>query len=807
LISLLSNWRPGPKPQESEIFPYHEEFKKLLLSIENMTKSLTTVSVSMRKTSKISITVFEPPSDQLPILDMCRRQWFNIGKVPMSRSQMSSHWLSVVTKYKFIDPTPGIIGMRNTCKNLNCSVMELKGFLEGMNLRARDIQLQDTEAKGKDIVHVLTRIYWPNKQIRYVKDDSDLEAKILRSQLLSISTYWQVQSYLSHMSREVIKDSKVLTQSMSALPNSLKKIKIMHDFLVSGDKDLCIRRIEFLKIGVLGFFSKRQGGYGTTRIGEGIWRGKICGSDCEISMEKNVCTRIRVKFISDSRSFGINLANLLSEFGLSNGLECKSDLYLSAGGRMSTTDMNYKNFRIWIDADMESMILSDLMSLEWDVELALNQNLRLVVYDSKSSRVEKLTILSDSLTSRDWLPGHSISLSDHVLDRWAKGISCPTTVLEDFTLHKFPLSRSDFSRRSWKRPETTHPWDYNKFKSQLIQYMNPKFKPIKKDSDEPSSEDLPDFDSFRSMITMTSLNYDVTSIVQEALESWADILEEEDSTQLPVISDIDESRISHLVKMFQGVEDEHEIFVDDIDMRRTMPSAQQFFSSLESLCQTQCGCNMKDLVTKLSDQVNPKVNGLMGKIMSIILDRWVYDSELEGMQDASRWESESIALSDSLIAEEDLMNVPDELLEINIKSLENEMSESSGVVLASLTSTLNRYLRVKMMRQERLERRESQVMLRDDYLISKVYELLDRLLIDPDEYPKSQKHWPLIFSDSLAQFVSSLVENKSMSILESQRFNVSLLLANVTPKLRELVEMYTDHKFKNDPLHKNLDIT
>jgi len=434
-------------------------------------------------------------------------------------------------------------------------------------------------------------------------------------------------------------------------------------------------------------------------------------------------------------------------------------------------------------------VTSDLLGLDWDVEIAPNQNLRLVIYDSRQSRVEKLTILSDSLTSRDWTPGSLDNMSDHLLKYWAEGTSCPTNILDEFVLMKFPLSRSEFVKRAWKRPETTHPWDLNKFRTQLMLYMSPKLREFKEV--EEAKLDPKEFDAFKSMISASSLNLDISAMVGQALTSWADIMEEEDEGNgLPIINGVDEDRISHLVKLFSGVQDEPEILFEDKDFRRTMPSSQQFFSSLELLCNTQQGCSLEMLVAESTEKINMKVKGVLGKVVSIILDRWVYDSDIDGMRDASRWESESIAVSDSIIAEEDLASIPSDLIDSNIETIEKELVTADGVVRASLMSTLNRYMRVKMMRSSKEE--ASDRISKEDFIKDTVKVMLESGKLDKEDYPRSTKHWALLFSDALSQFVSKMLDRKEISSLESQRFLVSIRISVLSTKFRELVSLFQD---------------
>jgi len=696
------------------------------------------------------------------------------------------HWVYITNRFPFISKTLGLAGMRETASNLNCSIVTLKSFLESLELRAREIKLQDTEARSKDILHTISRIYWPQTQIRYSKEMDEINAKQLRSQLFSISSYWYNSSSLTGLCKDVLKSSSLLKQSATSLPNSLKKLKIMRDFLVGEDKLKILTRIEQLKIGVLGFFTKRQGGYGKDREGVGEWRGRVCGSDCVISMEKNtttkknMCKMITIKSIGDSRSLGINLANLMKEFNLCGDVNQKADYYMTPSGRLTTRDKSEGNFCITINRDLESIIISELDKMVWDVELAQNQNLRLCIYDARTAIMEKLTILSDSLTSRDWCPNSQVDCNDLMLSRWSLGNLCSTEMMEQTMLKPFPKTRMEFMRGAWKKFEFTHPWDLLKFRSQLSAFINPRAV-LLEDNEESFTLSGDEFKKFKEMASGLWTTSDILSQTQEFLTDWA--AEVEESTDLlPIMSGLGSnmSNMDELISMFSTVEGSDEEYLFSLDRKLYMPSAPQFFSSLEVMSQLQTNKTLKELWKWTSSQVSVKFKGTLGKIMSILTGIWMYDTDLEGEEESSKWEADSIALTESILEDQDLMQRPLAIIETMIDELETEIQHSDGVVRASLINSLERYLRTRMLKISMLSDESTEQELKDDYIINAVNQLpIYSHLFSDDQHMKIK-----YFCTQLDLFFLNKVSKKLISNLEYQRIIASTKEVFVTPILR-----------------------
>jgi hypothetical protein len=791
LINLLEAHETKISKSESKkqlahkIFPLHDEFGTLLASILRVSDRLTTTDTNLRKTSKHKLIVFEPPIDDLPILDMCKRQWFNLGKVPLSRGQFNSHWVRLTTKFPFIDSTAGIEGLRKTCSNLRCSVVELKSFVEGLSLRSREVVLQDTEAKGSDISHVLSRIYWPGKQIRLDKIDPEMNAKFLRSQLFSLSTYWSTHESKIQVIKTLLMENELLMLETKHVPNSVKRIKIMRDFLDGHDRLTLLTRIETFKMGVMGFFSRRQGGYGKSREGLGIWRGKICGSSTEIRAYGNECSTIRVKHVSDTRSYGLTLANLLKEFNYHNGSKKQSDLFLYPSGRFSATDKNESNFRLMIDPELPEVLYADMETMFWDIDLAPNNNLKLVIHDSREGRVEKLTVLSDKLTSSDWIPEAPVKTPDLTLESWSVGKPVPTYQLETSVLSRFPKSRGEFMTGNWKI-EDQDSLKLSEFKVQLLNYIRPKIKKHVDKRDEEMTFGDKEFDNFKSLIggiSMGSSSLDLGKTIEKF--SWAEDEESNDKNVI-TINDFEIGAIDDLIKMFQHVEGETESFMDEIDRRIVMPTIQNFFSPLDALCQIHFGCNMKEFISANSDKVNLRVKGILGKIFSLVMDRWVVFLDIPGEDTATQWEVASTNLSQSILGDQDLVNLPLDTIESNIHQLESTITTCKGVVKQSMLNSLDRYLRLKEMKRDAT----SNVINGDKTTMMKdiIVKLIEMNLVDGSNFPKKTTFWPMIFNSQLEEDLTLRKGINDISNLEYQRYMMSIRDMNLDTRYVELIE-------------------
>jgi len=773
LLQMLdeNNCKMQPKAREEDIFPLSNEFSVLYSSILKMTSSMATIDMKLRKVSKTTLIVFEPPSDQLPIVDLCKRKWLNIGKLPLSRRQADAHWVSARERFPFISSKEGLEGMRETADNLGCSLVELKPFLESLNLRSREIKLQDTEARGKDALHIMSRIYWPNTQVRHIREGDEVEARKLRSKLLSVSTYWQCSTSLSEFCKELLMNDELLSRSPSKMPNSLRKLKIMRDFLQGESRMNLLKRIEHLKIGVLGAFTRRQTGYGNTREGYGVWRGRVCGIDCEIIMTGNTCSKITLKALGDSRSLGLNLIGLLKEFSSSpSKIDNKSDYYLSPSGRITVHDNSEQLFNIYIDREMEESILTEIELLEWDVHLANNQNLRLIVRDNRGMKTEVLTILSDNLNSRDWTPDAEVNLDDTMLRKWSLGTMCTSELIESNLLNNFPKTRYDFSRGQWKDQRNTHPWDLSKFRTQMISYINPKLRLVNQKKDETLADE--DFKEFKALTSGLWKQDNFSLMVEEALTDWADIMNEEASGEsiLPGVNQHELKGIDDLISMFSNVQDVDEEFLFTSERKGIMPTAHQFFSSLETLCQIQTNKSLRDLLSESSGKIGARYKGTLGKIMSILTGIWMFDSELEGEHESSKWEAESVAATESVLDDEDAMRMPEEKLESNIRELESKIRETDGITKLSLVESLDRFLRIRSLRQIDMSTAEV-VETKQDFIIS----FIDSNPSILSEFAHIDKSfWERVLNLKLEVKFTDLLIKKKISNLEMQRVTISI---------------------------------
>jgi hypothetical protein len=102
----------------------------------------------VKRTSKVKLVVIPKPIGEVDVIDLCKRRWFDSGVHSLSQGQFKRRWADLVTKFSFLDDSRGLIGLKNTAKNLNLNVVQTKMFLESMSSRSRSIVLYDSSSRA-----------------------------------------------------------------------------------------------------------------------------------------------------------------------------------------------------------------------------------------------------------------------------------------------------------------------------------------------------------------------------------------------------------------------------------------------------------------------------------------------------------------------------------------------------------------------------------------------------------------------------------------------------------------------------------
>jgi len=680
-------------------FPMHEEYEQFLDYVTKISKSHATFNQSFTRSNKDVIKVFEVIKNETDLIDLCKRKWNLGGRVTLSSRQFETVWSQSKLKFPFLRDT-----ISETSQELSMNYVELKLFLESLVSKERKIVLQDTTSKYGGIESAMTRIYWPNVKIRSEIETNFNNVNQLRSQIFSVLTFWYSDVMTTRTVQELIQSSKFLRKEYYQLPIKARKLKTIFDWANDSNKVNLIQQIQAQKQGRVGFFTNKQKGWGNNLIGEGEWRGQVLGVPCIIKMRDNTTDYIKLRNIQDFNSLGRSLSELLEEFKCNENNDVySSSIYLSRNGKITAVKhQDGRYIPIILEPDLSINVVSSMEEMNWSFETK-GTTIRLVLNDNSYGQNRSYTILSDSYSQKDWNPLYNLDTSDLALNNWCNNQSVKVSLLEAHLDDEIPSNFSEFLKFNARLDKqiTNKHWSLAKLRSRLISNLI--------GYDEANSQNVSAIEiepplSSESMLEIHQLMRDVSLDFDfdfhDSNISWADeVVEANNSVELfdgDLTDDIKNS-IRSLIDDLDAVytNPDREEIVDTNWMK--MSISNKFFSNINILCEVQCG--EKFLVTYNSVKSNDsiKVKGLLGKIMSLMLRKHVYDGKdtHESLADLA---SESSRQADTIMSEKDLIDLDIVSLDDTINQLENAIKFLSGTAKSELDRTLNKYKRLRLLK-------------------------------------------------------------------------------------------------------------
>lgn len=689
LLSLCKELAESKASVQSieSLFPLHNEYRGVLRSILSLTEDKIYQDVVLKKTSKVKVLVFETAASSFPIMEMVKRRWFGLGHVPLSNSQFEAKWSELRKTYPFISEKPGLQGLRSTCEVLDMNVVEIKAFLESLVLRTRSVTLYDSSSKNRSLNMSLTRIFWPNVKILSSSERED-DLPQLRSKLFSLSTYWSSNDQKAKLVHSWIEHSKTLQQPRANIPTRGQKLKIFHDYLCYKSRKLLVSDIIDLKQGNIGCFTSRQKGWGKSRSGLGVWVGLINGYDCQIFLEGNICTEIRVRRLTESVTVSKSIFNLIKEFNCSVDTTKGAGLRLTASGSFSTGSSGTP---VVVDETLQFQY-AEIEKFRWSLDL-IGQNLRLKVYDTDAKETTGFTILSDSLNSKDWIDECPIENGDDLLRKWSIGDMCSIEELRNSILMYIPSKRSEFLKmlRSMKEQKTGR-YNFEAFRQAVINAF--KLIDTKVHSEEATPEQML---AIRNQVF--SLNFDDDDDFSKLIGDWADEEMDEDK----IMFDTTESEdliMNDAVNLFSSRQTD-EPYLNEIDYSRSMPYSIRFFSNLNVLSSSHSSTDFSELVNTVKTRKSNHP-GALGKLISLILKEYFISNELDDSIDIVDMGATASILSNSIKSESQLQQLKNDkkgLIE-NIELIDTLLQTKDGSQGANLIITRKKYSRLLEMIQE-----------------------------------------------------------------------------------------------------------
>lgn len=407
-------------------FPHQSDYEEFNTYLTSLTANYFYQTVELRRTDKNQILVWgsELTSD-IPLLDICIRAWWQVKTVKISSTMFASLWGQMKIKYPFL---------RDTCEETvgytKLNHLELYHFLQSIAKRTKKLRLQDTSSKDFTKEAVLTRIYWPGLKIRSPLTSEITDVKILRHHIFCYLTFPYTLGHKIKSIISILESNPTLSGKSDNLTKSARRLKIMRDFLVTGDLNDLILRIESLKRGVVGFFSLRQDSQDSSGThsygGKGTWIGKVCGISCKVEMDEGIVTCVTIARLTDLIELSTAIRSLIQEFKLKLPdipNRQSGDLYLNERGQFESSRTVVKHsVGVILDRTLTVNVFDQMANYDWRVKI---QDCKLKItcrHKRPSSRDPEFTILSDTFTSRDWDSTiFPIDPDDKLFTHWQQG--------------------------------------------------------------------------------------------------------------------------------------------------------------------------------------------------------------------------------------------------------------------------------------------------------------------------------------------------------------------------------------------------
>jgi len=427
------------------LFSNEIEYEDFYSYIQELREGFSFQEVPYGRHSKVTVMVWgEMSMNETPLMDIVKRALFRMSSVPISRTAFRLLWNECKAKYRFLRDT-----YESTIRESGMDHMQFFDFINTASLKTRKVTLQDTTAKSPHLISSLTRIYWPQIKIRASRVDLETTSSYLRHMLLCTSTFWFSHSQKIELLKSLLLKSNLKSKTVTSVPSRMRRLKLMMDFINTGNKERLLLDIPLAKTGVLGFMLKRQDkskgkSSGLRYQGEGTWVGEVCGVPTRILIFDDKVKMVKIKFLQDTVVLSKRLKILLDELGVTaeeNPLRSSSLYYLNENGHFMASPVAVEGaVPVELEQNLVPLDLEALIRKDWIVEFE-NSTLRVCYIENERLRSSpKITIISDTFTSRDWAPELTSSTTTWAKSKsfnsYCRGLPCSLLdIMEDFGLH------------------------------------------------------------------------------------------------------------------------------------------------------------------------------------------------------------------------------------------------------------------------------------------------------------------------------------------------------------------------------------
>jgi hypothetical protein len=788
LLDLKKKENNLPRYEIDQLFPLYKEYFRLYKPLCSLNENKFFTYTELSRKNKVKLEVFKSfNNDEYTLMDMVKRQWFQMDTVKVSSSVFNMLWNECKVKYSFLEDN-----FEDTKRNTKLNSIELKEFLEGIHGKQRSIKLHDTNAKGSSIITAVTRIFWPNIKLRS-KADEKLEFLdiSLRSEIFSLLSYPLSTKKKYEYVSDLIRNSEVLSNDMGSLPEGLKRLKIIKNVLNKENYVKTLSDIYNLKLGTVGFFSVRQEVYG---VGKGVWKGAASGMPCEIHFFDNRIVKIVCRSLIDPVALGQSLVRLLKETRLimPDLVNIKTEFYLTNKGKIIKSKFwDVGTCPIIIDADLEFSYFEP-NSYNEVLKVKIHKNTIRIVGFSEETEV---TLLNDSFYQRDWDANTPINTNFPSFNEWHTGnpvkIKDFEILLKDVPSHNTGLHKWLELNRKSKIYDTEffNLWELREVLNTLIFRDNKLRSVIQELKLKQSDIDVNDIS--KEMIDK-HMEYGLERNLDELELVFSKFISEESDETPELIADLkfdefDSNELEELITKLKYKFGNSEEIQEIIPLsQKEVSQSNLYFSTLDTLSYKTKSKSLQDLLSlSKQDWETERVPGVLGRFISVVISNSVLDrgeidvdSEiLDRIQDLELTVDSVTSLHDDL----DL-----DTLEEGLKQLDLMIPNASGMFLDSLVELKHKYSRQKIILEASIVdlknySRELTMKSICKTLSKCTFELDEKYkIMDPDECITYLNY-------ELKDYITNLLGNKIVTRAEANLYFHSLKRSELSVNLLEIV--------------------
>ncbi|QVU28732.1 RNA-dependent RNA polymerase [Yunnan Paris negative-stranded virus] len=661
-----------------EVFTHASEYSEVLAYIDDLEDKSTLIMAKFRTRTKQKIVVFERSIDDVPLIDLCKKKWFGLGKTPLSKRQFETFWQEAKLKYPFLRDT------RTATKTaLGMHDLELKNFLESVTNKPRNIVLLDTSAKSASLFSSITRIFWNGVKIVIPgKSDEEESSYSLRSKVFSVLTSWYSDDIKKRKLKSMIKNSTLLGNKL--VPSRVKQLRVFYRWFNGVDKGSIIRYISEERLGSVGFFTARQKGWGKERKGYGEWRGKCLDNSVVIKMQGNVCTLIEIDKLTNLKLLGPTLLELVNSFSLVPQERIAiSEHWLSPSGKLLGGAGKNNFIPVKVKPSLIVDIIDQISEYNWNWEI-IDNRIRLIAEIGPN---QKITILSDSFTSRDWDPEYKIH-DDILLSHWSSGTPIPLDIIENelkSVIKPLPGSILKAVRTKYTL-NTASNWNLGKFVDVINSMMvREVIEPLSDESDEIDDSEF-DLDFLINEMNVEKIDSNDWFKADQFLDT------EDFDYDLFGMDNIDDEGLDTKLQLFSQNFPVDSFIASD---KRTMSPSNLTLDNLNLLVRIVLDLkSFREAVNKFKRQQESSVGGLLGIILSFFCNRCCLDVPFEYPEDIQDLTKDSILATEKLLGTSLEGNM--EHVTSTIEHLEEVLKTAPINLRPKYESLLSRYMNIKL---------------------------------------------------------------------------------------------------------------